>query len=60
MKILNVPENYFSIKKLIKENFIPRRLQLFDNLELDEVNMDVQIKEYPETTEGVIQSFVDR
>jgi hypothetical protein len=59
-KYSNVPENMLWIKKLIKDNFIPRRLKLFDNLELDETNMNVIIKEYPETTEGIIQSFVDR
>lgn len=55
-----VNEKFLKIKKLIKENFIPRRLCLFDNLELNESNMTVDIKEYPDTMEGIIQSFVDR
>lgn len=55
-----VPEKFLIIKNLIGENFIPRKLHLFDNLELNEGNMKIEIKEYPETIEGIIQSFVDR
>jgi len=59
-KFSEVPEKYLKIKKNIDENFINRRLQLFDNLELEELTMNVEVKEYPETYEGIIQSFVDR
>jgi hypothetical protein len=59
-KYSQVPEQYLKIKKLLNENFIPRRLQFFDNLELDDQTQNVYIKEYPETIEGIIQSFVDR
>lgn len=59
-KYSQIPEHFLNIKKLFNENFTPRKLQLFDNLELDEVNQNVYVKEYPETIEGIIQSFVDR
>ena len=59
-KYSSVSDKFLKIKNLINDNFIPRRLQFFDNLELDETNMNVEIKEYPETIEGIIQSFVDR
>ena len=59
-KYSHVPETYLKTKKLFNENYNPRRLQLFDNLELDEQMQNVSVKEYPETIEGIIQSFVDR
>lgn len=59
-KYSQVPDHYLKIKKFLEENFIPKRLQFFDNLELDELTNNVTVKEYPETIEGFIQSFVDR
>lgn len=59
-KYSNVLEQYLKIKILFNENLIQRTLQLFDNLELDEQTQNVSVKEYPETIEGILQSFVDR
>jgi len=59
-KYSHVPEPFLKIKKLFSENLIPRTLQLFDNLELNEETQNVYVKEYPESIEGIIQSFVDR
>jgi dipeptidyl-peptidase-3 len=54
-----VNEKFIKIRKIVKENDIPRRLELYYNLELDQEG-NVNIIEYPETMEGVIKSFVDR
>jgi hypothetical protein len=59
-KYSSVPDLFLKIRKTISENLIPRRFQLFDNLELDEENLTIEIKDYPKTHEGIIQSFVDR
>lgn len=59
-KYSQIPEDYLKIKKILNENFIPSRLHLFDNLELDELTQNVSVREYPETIEGIIHSFVDR
>jgi dipeptidyl-peptidase-3 len=54
-----VNEKLVKIRKVVKENEIPKRLDLYYNLELDQEG-NVNIIEYPETMEGVIKSFVDR
>jgi dipeptidyl-peptidase-3 len=55
----NVKEDLLKLKKTVKENEIPRRLELYYNLELDSEG-SVNIIDYPETMEGIIKSFVDR
>jgi hypothetical protein len=54
-----VPDLYLKIRKIINDTNIPRRLELYYNLEIDE-EKNVTIKSYPETHEGIIYSFVDR
>jgi dipeptidyl-peptidase-3 len=54
-----VNENFLKIRKIISDNSPPIRLQLYFNLEIDN-NQEVTIKQYPESLEGIINSFVDR
>jgi dipeptidyl-peptidase-3 len=58
-KYSQVNESFLKIQKVIKENEIPRRLELYYNLNIDN-NSNVSIDEYPATLEGIINSFVDR
>jgi dipeptidyl-peptidase-3 len=55
----SVPDHFLKIRKIIIDSNIPRRLELYFNFELDE-EKNVTIKSYPETQEGIINSFVDR
>jgi dipeptidyl-peptidase-3 len=54
-----VDNGFLKIRKVVKENEIPRRLELYYNLEIDSED-NVVIVDYPETMEGIIKSFVDR
>jgi dipeptidyl-peptidase-3 len=54
----HVNEDFLKKRKIIKENEIPRRLELYSNLEVD--GDSVVTVDYPETMEGIIKSFVDR
>ena len=54
-----VNEFFLKVRKITCDNEKPRRLELNHNLKLDE-NNNVVLVEYPETTEGVIESYVDR
>jgi len=58
-KYSTVDENFLKIRKLIMDISIPRRLELFHNLEICS-EFDVNIKSYPESLEGIINSYVDR
>lgn len=53
-----VNEHFLKIRKIIVDVQIPRRLVLNHNLSLDDTN--VTIESYPESLEGIIESFVDR
>jgi dipeptidyl-peptidase-3 len=58
-KYSQVDEKFLKARKIIKENTVPKRLELFHNLTLDD-DQNVSIIEYPETMEGIINSFIDR
>lgn len=55
----SVPDQFLKIRKIIVDTNIPRRLELFHNLEMA-TDKSITIKTYPETFEGIINSFVDR
>lgn len=59
-KYSSVNEYFLKIRKVIIEHQIPRRLELFNNLVLDINSMNVSLQKYPDTLEGIINSFVDR
>ena len=52
-------EFYLKVKKIASENEIPRRLELYHNLVMKE-DKTIELVEYRETDEGIIESFVDR
>ena len=54
-----VSEFFLRVRKITCDNEKPRRLELNHNLKLDE-NNNVVLVEYPETVEGIIESYVDR
>jgi dipeptidyl-peptidase-3 len=58
-KYSSVGDQFLKIRKIIMDTSIPRRLELYHNLELTE-EKNVVIKLYPETLEGIINSYVDR
>lgn len=58
-KYSDVNEFYLKVKKIASENEIPRRLELYHNLVMKE-DKTIELVEYPETYEGIIESFVDR
>ncbi len=58
-KYSQIDEKFLKARKIIKGNEVPKRLQLFHNLEIDS-DQNVTITEYPETMEGIINSFIDR
>lgn len=58
-KYSSVNDYFLKIRKIVVENQIPRRLELYHNLKLEN-NEVVNIETYPETIEGIIESFVDR
>ena len=54
-----VDEYYLKIREIVIANETPRRLELNHNLKMND-DKTISIVEYPETVEGIIQSFVDR
>lgn len=58
-KYSQVNDYYLKIRKIITDINIPRRLELFANLEISN-DSEVTIKQYPDSLEGIINSFVDR
>jgi dipeptidyl-peptidase-3 len=54
-----VNDFYLKIRKIICDISIPRRLELFHNLEMG-IDGNIIIKHYPESLEGIINSYVDR
>lgn len=58
-KYSHVDEMFLKIREILLENEPPRRLELNHNLKIDQSG-SVSIIEYPETVEGIIESFVDR
>lgn len=55
-----VDEFYIKIKKIVCDNLQPRTLDVYYNLFLNKEDTSVSLVEYPETMEGIIQSFVKR
>lgn len=58
-KYSEVNEFYLKIRQITCENEVPRRLELYHNLVMKD-NKSIVLEEYPETLEGIIESFVDR
>ena len=58
-KYSHVNEFFLKIRKLICDINIPRRLELFHNLELT-TDGNICIKQYPDSLEGIINSYVER
>ncbi len=54
-----VSDFFLKIRQIIIDSAIPRRLELYHNIEMDE-NNQIKIKTYSESLEGIINSFVDR
>ena len=54
-----VDEYYLKIRDILIANETPRRLELNHNLKMND-DKTISIVEYPETVEGLIESFVDR
>jgi dipeptidyl-peptidase-3 len=54
-----VNDYFLKIKKILDDYKIPRRLELNQNLFIDE-HVNVVVEEYQETMEGIIKSFVNR
>ena len=54
-----VNEFFLRVRKIICDISIPHRLELYHNLEIGN-DANVTIKNYPETLEGIINSYVDR
>lgn len=55
-----VNEYFLKIRRVIVEHQVPRRLELYNNLVLDNNTMNITLEKYPDTLEGIINSFVDR
>lgn len=58
-KYSTVNDYFLKIHKIICDINIPRRMELFHNLEMG-TDGNVSIKQYPESMEGIINSYVDR
>ena len=58
-KYSSVNDYFLKIRKIICDMNIPRRLELFCNLEISN-DSEVTIKHYPDSLEGIINSYVDR
>ena len=58
-KYSTVNDYYLKIRDILIANETPRRLELYHNLKVND-DKTISIVEYPETLEGVIESFVDR
>lgn len=54
-----VDEKFLEIRNIIMENKKPRRITLQGNL-LKDFEGKITYKTYPETAEGIIQSYIDR
>ena len=55
-----VNDYFLKIKKIIEDKKQPRRLELNNNLVLENSNKSITIKIYNESFEGIIESFRDR
>lgn len=55
-----VPEELASLRDLVISKRLPRRQFIQANSSLDNVSSTVQLTEYPETPQGMIQSFLER
>lgn len=55
----SVNGKFLAIRQIIIENEPPRRLELFHNLVRNDDN-SIKVIEYPETYEGIIESYIDR
>lgn len=54
-----VNDKFLEIRKIVIDNKKPRRLELQGNV-LKDFAGNISYKTYPETVEGIIQSYVDR
>lgn len=55
-----VDDFFLKVRALVIEKKKPRRVEVFNNLVRSEESGAVSILQYPETFEGIIQSFADR
>ena len=58
-KYSEVDEYYLKIREILLANEKPRRIELYHNLKVNE-DKTISIVEYPDTVQGVIESYVDR
>jgi dipeptidyl-peptidase-3 len=54
-----VNDHFLKIRKIIIDVNIPRRLELYHNLEIG-TDSNINIKQYSDSLEGIINSYVDR
>ncbi len=59
-KYLEVNDDFLKIRKKIYESKYSLRYYLYHNLKKNENDNTITILEYPETMEGIIQSYVER
>jgi len=59
-ELSKVDDYFMKVKKIIEDNKQPRRLELNNNLFIDNNSKSVQIKIYNESHEGIIESFKER
>ena len=59
MLLIQNTSYYLKIREIVIANETPRRRELNQNLKMND-DKTISIVEYPETAEGIIQSFVDR
>ena len=55
-----VNEEMMKVRQIVIDNKIPRRIELQPNLLLDSVTGEPEYKNYEESFEGVIASYVER
>lgn len=55
-----IDDFFLKIRKIVCDNAQLRPLDLYHNINFDTQDKSVSLAEYPETMEGIIQSFVDR
>lgn len=55
-----VDDFFMKIRRIMCDNQQPRTLDVYHNLVLNKDDTSIYIAEYPETMEGIIQSYVER